>query len=122
MDQGFEDLLILPEQNGDLDDVDFHSVISSAHCILPLIHPSKTKYQDYLYDKFSGAFALSVGHQVPMLLSSSFKNFHHFEGFHFFYGDFLETCLKSKNLTELDHKKNQLQAYRKQHLNTVKFT
>ncbi len=109
-DNQYSDILILADKTGDFDDLEFHALISSADIILPLIHPYKKEYQDYLQDKFSGAFALSIGHQIPMLMSESFQKFDHFNPYHFFYGDFLSACLSAKNRSKIEFK-NKLENY-----------
>lgn len=65
----------------------FFSVLAASDLIMPLIHPRKPAYEEYLKCKISGAFNLAFGMQVPMFCEESFAGIDDFEASSLFYRD-----------------------------------
>jgi glycosyltransferase involved in cell wall biosynthesis len=52
----------------------FLSYLNDSDIIMPLIHPSNPRFEDYLYKHISGSFNLSFGLGIPMLIHESFSD------------------------------------------------
>jgi hypothetical protein len=66
----------------------FFSVLAASDLILPLIHPRKSAYEEYLKYKISGAFNLAFGLGLPMFCEESFAGIDDFEVGSLFYRDY----------------------------------
>lgn len=71
----------------------FFSYLQDSDLILPLIHPQKPRYAEYITYKISGAFNLAFGFQIPMLCERTFSGLEDFDTSSFFYaeGDLIPT-------------------------------
>ena len=65
----------------------FFSYLQNSQLILPLIHPKKARYAEYITYKISGAFNLAFGLRIPMLCEHSFNSFEDFKISSFFYAE-----------------------------------
>lgn len=88
----------------------FLSYLSDSDIIMPLIHPSNPRFEDYLYKHISGSFNLSFGLGIPMLIHESFSDKSDFQISSIFYSieklqDVLTDCSKKRNKL-LELKKN----------------
>lgn len=63
----------------------FYSYLSNSDIILPLIHPDKKIYAQYIKYKISGTFNLSFGFKIPMLCEKSFGKIEDFKISSIFY-------------------------------------
>lgn len=63
----------------------FFSVLAASDLIMPLIHPRKAPYEEYLKYKISGAFNLAWGLGLPMFCEESFAGINDFEASSLFY-------------------------------------
>lgn len=80
----------------------FLSYLSDSDIIMPLIHPSTPRFEDYLYKHISGSFNLSFGLGIPMLINESFADKSDFQISSIFYSvdnlqDILMDCSKRRN-------------------------
>lgn len=116
----------IAEQNGLLNNCKFFdrfidwdlflSYLSDSDIIMPLIHPSNPRFEDYLYKHISGSFNLSFGLGIPMLIHESFSDKSDFQISSIFYSvdkllDILMECsLKRDKLQEL---RNNILSYSK---------
>jgi len=64
---------------------EFFSYLNNCDLVLPLIHPQKPPYAEYITYKISGAFNLAFGLQIPMLCERSFEALGDFAVSSFFY-------------------------------------
>jgi hypothetical protein len=63
----------------------FYSYLNNSDIILPLIHPDKELYGQYIKYKISGTFNLSFGFKIPMLCEKSFSKIEDFKVSSIFY-------------------------------------
>jgi hypothetical protein len=63
----------------------FFSVLAASDLVMPLIHPRKAPYEEYLKHKISGAFNLAFGLGLPMFCEESFAGLDDFEAGCLFY-------------------------------------
>jgi len=92
------------------------SYLAKTDLILPLIHPRKKRYDEYIKYKISGAFNLAFGFQIPMLCEETFRGFDDFVASSFFYTeDQLVTELNSLVYRdeEIKQKSNEIKKYPK---------
>jgi len=87
----------------------FFEIISTAHVILPLIHPNTPSHDEYMKRQISGAFNLAYGFRVPLMIHEKFSNYEEFIISAFFYS--LETLVDK--LKEIDGNRSLLTEKRK---------
>lgn len=63
----------------------FNSYVKESDFIMPLIHPSKSKYEKYKKYKISGAFSLAFGYRKALICEEEYKGFEDFDHFCIFY-------------------------------------
>jgi hypothetical protein len=63
----------------------FFSVLAASDLVMPLIHPRKAGYEEYLKYKISGAFNLAFGLGLPMFCEESFAGLDDFDAGSLFY-------------------------------------
>lgn len=70
-----------------LSDKDFTKYIQQADIIMPLLHPEKGGFKEYIESKISGAFNLAFAYHKPLLIHEEFKAIEDFSGISFFYNE-----------------------------------
>jgi hypothetical protein len=63
----------------------YHAMAAQCDVILPLLHPGRHEYSDFLTTKSSGAFTIAWAHRLPMLLERGFERFQDLRGSATFY-------------------------------------
>ncbi len=78
---------------GFVDHATFYHHVRISNLILPLITPQSHDYEDYRRYKVTGAYSLSWGFQIPMLMHASFADYRIFRLTSVFYrsGELMET-------------------------------
>ena len=83
----------------------FYSFVEQSDYILPLIHPSKSRYAKYLTEKISGTYNLAIAKRKPMLLPIEMQCNSDFADTAFFYDemDFVNQINQLKPHPSTDH-------------------
>lgn len=81
-----------------LSNQELESQLASCDLILPLITPTVLNFDHYLSHKISGAYNLSYGSHIPMLMHADFKNYSEFSEAHYFYSNEEELMWQIKSL------------------------
>ncbi len=87
----------------------FFEIISTAHVILPLIHPNTPSHDEYMKRQISGAFNLAYGFRIPLMIHEEFSNYEEFVVSAFFYS--LDTLVDK--LKDIDNNRPLLTEKRK---------
>lgn len=77
----------------------FHSYLKSSDYLLPLIHPDTPSAKQYLTNKISGVYPLSLGYQKTMICHEMFSTVNNFDYPSVYYHD-LDACVELINKQE----------------------